>query len=144
MRPESVGTLTPAQLQIILMRSADAGQTIQLTASEAAELQVQRVRQRDRWIEEQLDDFRRGNEQGSLRRPHRGLEVLASIADSVTNDREPAARPAERPPDDHSEGDMLQSSIRELLHRIEKLLTERMRHIPSHPSAIGPRFSDGP
>jgi len=143
-RPESVGTLTPAQLQIILLRSADAGQTIQLTPCEAEDLRAQRVRQRDRWIEEQLDDLRRGNEQGSLRRPHRGLDALASIADTMTNDREPDAQPAERPPDNHAEGDMLRSSMRELLRRIDELLAERVRPIPSHPSAIAPRFSDGP
>jgi hypothetical protein len=143
-RPESVGKLSPAQLQIILLRTADARRIVRLTSCEAMEFRAQRARERDCWVEEQSAALRRDEERPSLSPRHAGLEVLASLANSLINRRARVARRAARPRDTVVKQKMLNPAIRELLKRIEALLDHRAASLYSGRSDGASRFSDGP
>jgi hypothetical protein len=137
-RPESVGTLSPAQLQIILLRTADQSETVQLTLDEAKELRARRSRQRDQWIEEQLAE--RDDSQNRL---HRGIEVLASLASGMTNNRK-RSPPASGPPNSMTEEPTLHSAMCDLANRIDELLATSLRQNNILRPDTSARFVSGP
>ncbi len=138
-RPESVGTLSPAQLQIILLRTADHGETVQLTPGEANELRARRSRQRDQWIEEQLAELH-----GSPNRLHRGIEVLISIADGLEYIGEQSPPLASRSQDAVTVGPPLHRAVRDLASRIDEFLAKSPRPNNTLRPEFPARFSDGP
>ena len=139
LRPESVGTLSPAQLQIILLRTADRGETVLLTPLEAEELRLHRSRQRNQWIEQQLAE-----PHSPQKRLHRGIEVLASIAETLTNIDEQSPPPVSGQQDAVSEEPTLHRAMRDLANLIDELLAKSLRPNnilrPDTPAC----FADGP
>ena len=145
-RPESVGTLTPAQLQIILLQPPDAGATVELTPLEAEEFCIQRTRQKELWIEEQLAHLQHPNKQRHHDHSHQGLEMLASIADHLTDLEPPSLRHAARlhRATGGDIAEIVRREIRGLQTQIDELLAKSLQPNSVFHRDIAPHFSDGP
>ena len=122
-RPESIGSLSPAQLRIILLRTRDYGETVQLTPAEAKELRrppFSRTRSMDREA-----TWRKPH--GSQNRLHRGIEVFSSIANSLANIDEQSPPPSFRRQDSVTEEPTLHRAMCDLANRIDELLAKSLR-----------------
>jgi uncharacterized coiled-coil protein SlyX len=150
-RPESVARFCPSQLKILLLPTADAGESVLLAPNEAAEFHANRIRQRDRWIEEQLAKRRGHRSEEQRSQPHRGVESLVYIADRLAAVDEqasepPAASNATIPQcfvETSSETEKLRDAIRHLLSRFDELLTTAQHTGQAIGSQTLARFSEG-
>lgn len=147
MQPESVAALTPAQLQIILLRTADTGQTIQLTPQEAEAFRAERLRQKEAWIEEHLANVRSPDGHRPIDRPHQGLAMLAHVVDRLPTFSEHLAQSTtdchEATANRRAQAE-LRHALHDILKQFEESLAKTLQPVNRIRSQAPAHFSDGP
>lgn len=140
---------------MVLLPEAETTETIQVTLEEAVQLQADRNRIRDQWVERNLTELQEGDRE-PLNQRHAGLATFDFIADRVAEDQnviycaengrtrpEPTRRRSDAAKRS-SGSNSLYRDIYEALERIEQTISVRHASQPADRSSSVPRFCDGP